>query len=71
MFVQVGRRGTPAEDAAVVQAVRERVGAYVQIRADANRKWPYQQAIEFANLVRGYDLQYLEVLSQLLLRMYE
>ncbi|KAG0608149.1 hypothetical protein M758_8G082600 [Ceratodon purpureus] len=58
--LKVGRRDTPEEDAAVIQAVRERVGADVQIRADANRKWSYQQAIEFANLVRDCDLQYLE-----------
>ena len=66
LFIQVGRRSRPEEDAAVVQAVRLRVGTYVQIRADANRKWSYQQAIEFANLVRDYDLQYLEVLNQTL-----
>jgi isochorismate synthase/2-succinyl-5-enolpyruvyl-6-hydroxy-3-cyclohexene-1-carboxylate synthase/2-succinyl-6-hydroxy-2,4-cyclohexadiene-1-carboxylate synthase/O-succinylbenzoate synthase len=66
MSIQVGRRGTPDEDAAVIQAVRERVGADVHIRADANRKWSYLQAIEFANLVRDYDLQYLEVFNQAL-----
>jgi len=65
--IQVGRRVTPKEDAAVVQAVRRRVGADVQIRADANRKWTFQQALEFAILVRGYDLQYLEVFNQTLL----
>lgn len=60
---QVGRRVTPEEDAAVVQAVRRCVGDDVQIRADANRKWSYQQALAFSLLVRGCDLQYLEVFN--------
>nr|XP_024385455.1 protein PHYLLO, chloroplastic-like isoform X2 [Physcomitrium patens] len=58
--LKVGRRATPQQDAAVIQAVRERVGADVKIRADANRKWSYQQAIEFANLVKECDMEYLE-----------
>lgn len=63
--MQVGRRATPQEDAQVVMKIRERVGDNVHIRADANRKWNYQQAVEFANLVQTCDLQYLEVPNNL------
>jgi len=45
----------------VVAAVRDEVGPHVHIRADANRKWTYLQAIEFAKSVQSFDLQYVEV----------
>lgn len=63
----MGRRASPLEDVAIVKAIRERVGASVQIRADANRKWTFQQAVDFANGVRACGLQYLEVTTILML----
>lgn len=58
---QVGRRKDPVEDAAVVKAIRDRIGPDIVLRADANRRWTYDQAVQFANYVRSCDLQYLEV----------
>jgi hypothetical protein len=60
--VQVGRRETPAEDAAVIEKIREVVGYKINIRADANRKWTYEQAIEFGSRVKRFCLQYIEVI---------
>jgi L-alanine-DL-glutamate epimerase-like enolase superfamily enzyme len=57
----VARRSSPKEDAKVVAAVHDEVGPHVHIRADANRKWTYLQAIEFAKSVQSFDLQYVEV----------
>lgn len=45
-LVQVGRRSDPQEDAAVVVAVRQAVGPSMVLRADANRAWTLEQAIE-------------------------
>jgi isochorismate synthase/2-succinyl-5-enolpyruvyl-6-hydroxy-3-cyclohexene-1-carboxylate synthase/2-succinyl-6-hydroxy-2,4-cyclohexadiene-1-carboxylate synthase/O-succinylbenzoate synthase len=58
--LKVGRRENPAEDAAVIQKVREIVGYKINIRADANRKWTYEQAIDFGSRVKGLCLQYIE-----------
>ena len=60
--MKVGRRETPAEDAAVIEKIREVVGYKINIRADANRKWTYEQAIEFASRVKSLSLQYIEVI---------
>ncbi|KAM3241842.1 hypothetical protein ACQJBY_054524 [Aegilops geniculata] len=58
--LKVGRRASPAEDAAVIQKIREVVGYKINIRADANRKWTYKQAIEFGSRVKSLCLQYIE-----------
>uniref|UniRef100_A0A0E0CMH8 Mandelate racemase/muconate lactonizing enzyme C-terminal domain-containing protein n=1 Tax=Oryza meridionalis TaxID=40149 RepID=A0A0E0CMH8_9ORYZ len=58
--LKVGRRENPAEDAAVIQKVREIVGYKINIRADANRNWTYEQAIDFGSRVKGLCLQYIE-----------
>lgn len=58
--LKVGRRETPAEDAAVIEKIREVVGYKINIRADANRKWTYEQAIEFGSRVKSFSLQYIE-----------
>nr|XP_051209292.1 protein PHYLLO, chloroplastic isoform X2 [Lolium perenne] len=58
--LKVGRRETPAEDAAVIEKIREVVGYKINIRADANRKWTYEQAIEFGSRVKRFCLQYIE-----------
>uniref|UniRef100_A0A0D9VHL4 Mandelate racemase/muconate lactonizing enzyme C-terminal domain-containing protein n=1 Tax=Leersia perrieri TaxID=77586 RepID=A0A0D9VHL4_9ORYZ len=58
--LKVGRRESPAEDAAIIQKIREIVGYKINIRADANRKWTYKQAIDFGLMVKGFCLQYIE-----------
>ena len=57
----MARRVSPLEDAAVLVAIREAVGPRIHLRADANQRWTLNQAVEFANAVRGCGLQYLEV----------
>uniref|UniRef100_A0A0E0K1L6 Mandelate racemase/muconate lactonizing enzyme C-terminal domain-containing protein n=1 Tax=Oryza punctata TaxID=4537 RepID=A0A0E0K1L6_ORYPU len=47
--LKVGRRESPAEDAAVIKKIRDIVGYKINIRADANRKWTYEQAIDFGS----------------------
>ncbi|KAK9676085.1 hypothetical protein RND81_11G052600 [Saponaria officinalis] len=58
--VKVGRRDDPREDAEVVQEIRNKIGADVELRVDANRKWTYEKAIEFGSLVKDCGLQYIE-----------
>ncbi|XP_006647426.2 protein PHYLLO, chloroplastic [Oryza brachyantha] len=58
--LKVGRRESPAEDAAVIQKIREIVGYKINIRADANRIWTYEQAIDFGSRVKDLCLQYIE-----------
>ncbi|KAM1541408.1 hypothetical protein ACFX1Z_011327 [Malus domestica] len=43
-----------------IQAVRKKVGYQIQVRADANRNWTYEEAIQFGSSVKDCDLQYLE-----------
>ncbi|KAL9246308.1 hypothetical protein vseg_019859 [Gypsophila vaccaria] len=58
--IKVGRRDDPREDAQVVQEIRNKIGAEVELRVDANRKWTYEKAIEFGSLVKDCGLQYIE-----------
>lgn len=51
------------EDVAVIQEVRKKVGPKIELRADANRKWSYSEAIHFGLCVKDYHLQYIEVFS--------
>ncbi len=55
--LQVGRQQDPAQDAAMVVAVRQAVGPNIVLRADANRKWSLNQAVAFGHVVLGADLQ--------------
>lgn len=59
--LQVGRRGNLIHDAAVIQEVRKRVGNRIDLRADANRNWTFEEAVQFGSLVKDCDLQYIEV----------
>ena len=54
---QVGRQQDPLQDAALVLAVRQKVGATVVLRADANRKWSLNQAVAFGHAVAAANLQ--------------
>ncbi|KAK4410396.1 protein PHYLLO, chloroplastic [Sesamum angolense] len=57
---RVARRADPTEDIAVIQEVRKKVGQHIVLRADANRKWTYDDAIRFASGVKDCSLQYIE-----------
>lgn len=57
----MARRADPGEDAAVIKEIRRKVGAEVELRVDANRKWTYEEAIKFGSLVKDCGLQYIEV----------
>uniref|UniRef100_A0A2P2MWF1 Mandelate racemase/muconate lactonizing enzyme C-terminal domain-containing protein n=1 Tax=Rhizophora mucronata TaxID=61149 RepID=A0A2P2MWF1_RHIMU len=57
---KVARWRDPVEDAAIIQEVRKMVGEQIAIRVDANRRWTYEEAIQFGTLVKGCDLQYIE-----------
>ncbi|XP_057963060.1 protein PHYLLO, chloroplastic isoform X2 [Malania oleifera] len=58
--LKVARRAEPIEDAAVVEEVRKKVGHEIELRADANRKWTYKEAIQFGACVKNCGLQYIE-----------
>lgn len=44
--LQVGRREDPLSDAQAVLAIRQAVGPGVVLRADCNRGWTLEQAVE-------------------------
>lgn len=48
-------------DAAAVLAVRKAVGSRVGLRADANRRWSLEEALQFAREARGAGLDFIEV----------
>ncbi|KAK7384912.1 hypothetical protein VNO78_30615 [Psophocarpus tetragonolobus] len=58
--LKVARGDDPMHDAAVIQEVRKKVGCQIIIRADANRRWTYQEAMKFSSLVKDCNLQYIE-----------
>ena len=37
------------------------IGQKIELRADANRNWTYEQAIQFGSQVKNCDLKYIEV----------
>lgn len=58
--IKVARRSDPIEDAMVIHEVRKKVGPSIKLRADANRKWSYKEAVQFGHSVINCDLQYVE-----------
>lgn len=58
--IKVARQASPLEDAAALLAIRKMVGPDIHLRADANQRWTFSQAVEFAVAVRSCGLQYLE-----------
>ncbi|KAK1268062.1 hypothetical protein QJS04_geneDACA006670 [Acorus gramineus] len=58
--LKVARRTNPDEDAAVIQEIRKEVGYGINLRADANRIWTYEEAIQFGSHLKCCDLQYIE-----------
>ncbi|PKI64425.1 hypothetical protein CRG98_015150 [Punica granatum] len=58
--IKVARKSDPLQDASIVKEVRKRVGDKIELRADANRKWTYEKALQFASSVKDCNLQYIE-----------
>ena len=45
---------------AVIQAVWKKAGNLIENYANANRKWTFSQAMQFASHVKDCNLQYIE-----------
>ncbi|KAJ7943266.1 protein PHYLLO, chloroplastic [Quillaja saponaria] len=58
--LKVARWGSPVHSGEVIKEVRKKVGPHIEIRADANRNWTYEEAIEFSYFVGDCNLQYIE-----------
>ncbi|XP_028761883.1 protein PHYLLO, chloroplastic-like isoform X1 [Neltuma alba] len=58
--LKVARWGDPIHSALIIQEVRKKVGCHIDIRADANRRWTYEEAMEFSSFVKDCELQYIE-----------
>ena len=50
----------PGRDEALVKAVRQAVGASVQVRVDANQAWSVEAAVKAIGRLQGFGLQYVE-----------
>ena len=57
--IKVGR-GTPADEAAKVRRLAERLGEGVRIRLDANRAWTLAEAVSFSRALNGLPVEYVE-----------
>ncbi|GAB5536589.1 MAG: o-succinylbenzoate synthase [Rubricoccaceae bacterium] len=57
--LKVGR-GDLESEAYLVQALRQRVGAGIELRLDANRAWSMEQAAAFAEAIDGASIAYIE-----------
>ncbi|CAF1905444.1 unnamed protein product [Brassica napus] len=58
--LKVARRVNSVQDALVLQEVRRVVGDQIELRADANCRWTFEEAITFGLLVKKCNLQYIE-----------
>ena len=58
--IKVGRHHDPQEEAKVIELIRNTAGDQVTLRADANQRWTWEQALQFAEGVSSCGLQYLE-----------
>ncbi|CAA7053570.1 unnamed protein product [Microthlaspi erraticum] len=58
--LKVARRVSSVQDALVLQEVRRVVGNQIELRADANRRWTFEEAVKFGLLVKNCNLQYIE-----------
>lgn len=58
--LKVARRENPIEDAEIIKEIRKKVGYHIQLRADANKKWSFDEAIQFGCNVKECGLQYIE-----------
>ncbi|KAL7603912.1 hypothetical protein Lser_V15G15247 [Lactuca serriola] len=58
--LKVARRAHPIEDAQVIQEIRKKIGFHIQLRVDANKKWSFNDALQFGSNVKECELQYIE-----------
>ncbi|VVA98761.1 unnamed protein product [Arabis nemorensis] len=58
--LKVARRVNSAIDALVLQEVRRVVGDQIELRADANCRWTFEEALKFGLLVKSCNLKYIE-----------
>ncbi len=56
--VKLGKR--PVDDIARIRAIRERVGAALPIRIDANQGWRFDEAVAALQGLRPFDIQFCE-----------
>ncbi|CAN4125211.1 unnamed protein product [Withania somnifera] len=58
--LKVARQADPTVDIAIIKEVRKKVGPEIELRADANRGWNYDEAVKFGLSVKDSGLQYIE-----------
>ncbi|KAJ8564701.1 hypothetical protein K7X08_001161 [Anisodus acutangulus] len=58
--LKVARQADPTLDIAIIKEVRKKVGWKIELRADANRSWNYDEAVKFGHSVKDSGLQYIE-----------
>ncbi len=57
--LKIGHR-TVEEDISVIKDVRAAIGQKSKLRLDANRAWSEEQYVQFAEGVKGVDIEYIE-----------
>ncbi|XP_060185317.1 protein PHYLLO, chloroplastic isoform X1 [Lycium barbarum] len=58
--LKVARQADPTVDIEIIKEVRKKVGWEIELRADANRNWNYDEAVKFGLSVKDSGLQYIE-----------
>ncbi|XP_004237229.1 protein PHYLLO, chloroplastic isoform X1 [Solanum lycopersicum] len=58
--LKVARQADPTVDIAIIKEVRKKIGWEIELRADANRSWNYDEAVKFGLSVKDSGLQYIE-----------
>lgn len=57
--LKVGR-GSIVSDSQLVRTLRELIGPAIELRLDANRAWSFADAAQFASLIQGCEIAYIE-----------
>ncbi len=57
--IKVGR-DNPYEDFELLESIRTIFGYDIKLRLDANRKWSSDEAIEYIDRFKDYDIEYIE-----------
>ena len=58
--IKVGRASNVLDDAKVVLEIRQRLGASVVLRVDANQRWTLDDAIVFGKAIQSAGIEYIE-----------
>nr|XP_016472808.1 PREDICTED: protein PHYLLO, chloroplastic-like isoform X2 [Nicotiana tabacum] len=58
--LKVARQADPTVDIAIIKEIRKKVGWEIELRADANRSWNYDEAVKFGLSIKDSGLQYIE-----------